>query len=109
MTSLVNVPAAINFQIKAGEAEVWQVTNTSGMAHPLHVHNRHFQILDIDGQPPPRELAGWKDTVIIRPGRVVRLLLRFEGTPDLEMPYLFHCHILEHEDMGMMGQFFLVP
>ena len=108
MTGLVNVPAAINFQIKAGEAEVWQVTNTSGMAHPLHVHNRHFQILDIDGQPPPRELAGWKDTTIIRPGRVVRLLLRFEGTPDLEMPYLFHCHILEHEDMGMMGQFFLV-
>lgn len=109
MTQLGAVPAAINFQIRANDAEIWQVTNTSGMAHPLHIHNRHFQILTIDGQPPPPALAGWKDTVIIRPGRVVRLLLRFEGTPDAESPYLFHCHILEHEDMGMMGQFFLVP
>jgi FtsP/CotA-like multicopper oxidase with cupredoxin domain len=109
MTDLANVPAAINFQIKAGDAEVWRVTNTSGVTHPLHLHNRHFQILDIDGQPPPPELAGWKDTTIIRPGSVVRLLVRFEGTPDTERPYLFHCHILEHEDMGMMGQFFLVP
>jgi FtsP/CotA-like multicopper oxidase with cupredoxin domain len=80
----------------------------SGMAHPLHIHNRHFQILDIDGQAPPPSLAGWKDTVIVRPNGVVRLLVRFEGTPDAESPYLFHCHILEHEDMGMMGQFFLV-
>jgi len=108
MTDLANVPAALDLRIKAGEVEVWSVANTSGVAHPLHVHNRHFQILDIDGQPPPPELAGWKDTTIIRPGRVVRLLVRFEGTPDTERPYLFHCHILEHEDMGMMGRFFLV-
>ena len=109
MTDLVNVPAALDLRIKAGEVEVWHVTNTSGVTHPLHLHNRHFQILDIDGQPPPPELAGWKDTTIIKPGRAVRLLVRFEGAPDSERPYLFHCHILEHEDMGMMGRFFLVP
>lgn len=106
MTELGSVPAAINFQLRSGETELWRVTNSSGMAHPLHIHNRHFQILDIDGTPP--HLAGWKDTVIIGPNRVVRLLLRFEGPTDLQFPYMFHCHILEHEDMGMMGQFYIV-
>ena len=46
--------------------------------------------------------------MIVGPGRVVRLLLRFEGPTDLQFPYMFHCHILEHEDMGMMGQFYIV-
>lgn len=109
MTELGNVPAAINFQIPAGDTELWSVTNTSGIAHPLHLHNSHFQVLDIDGQPPPPEFAGWKDTALIKPGRTTRLLVRFTGTPDATTPYMFHCHILEHEDMGMMGQFFLVP
>lgn len=103
------IPAAINFQIKNGETEIWTATNTSGVAHPLHLHHRHFQILDIDGAPPPPELAGWKDTTIIAPGRTVRLIVTFDGTPDAELPYMFHCHLLEHEDMGMMGQFYIVP
>lgn len=107
MTELEPVPAALSFQMAPGDAELWTVTNTSGMAHPLHVHNKHFQVLDINGQPPPAVLAGWKDTVVIRPGDTVRLLLRFEGTADADHPYLFHCHILEHEDMGMMGRFFI--
>jgi len=108
MTKLDAVPAAISFQIPSGSIEMWELTNSSGMAHPLHIHNRHFQVLDIDGQPPPPELAGWKDTVIVGPGQVVRVLVQFEGTTDSEHPYMFHCHILEHEDMGMMGQFFIV-
>ncbi|MFO7563315.1 MAG: multicopper oxidase domain-containing protein [Enhygromyxa sp.] len=108
MTALDAVPEVINFQIPLGTTELWEVTNSSSMAHPLHVHNRHFQVLDVDGQPPPPELAGWKDTVIVEPGQVVRLMIQFEGTPDPDYPYMFHCHILEHEDMGMMGQFFLV-
>jgi FtsP/CotA-like multicopper oxidase with cupredoxin domain len=103
------VPAAINYQIKNGDTEIWSVTNTSGVSHPLHLHNRHFQILDIDGAPPPPALAGWKDTTIIAPGRTLRLIVGFDGTPDVEFPYMFHCHILEHEDMGMMGQFYIVP
>jgi bilirubin oxidase len=108
MASTANVPTAINFQIKSGETELWELTNTSGMAHPIHLHHRQFQILDIDGTAPPPALAGWKDTVIVAPGRKVRLLIRFEGTPDAQFPYMFHCHILEHEDMGMMGQFYIV-
>lgn len=109
MTDLVAVPAAISFDIPAGDVELWTVTNTSGMAHPFHVHHRQFQVLDVDGAPPPALLAGWKDTVVIGPGQVVRLLLTFAGVGDREFPYMFHCHILEHEDHGMMGRFFLLP
>jgi FtsP/CotA-like multicopper oxidase with cupredoxin domain len=102
------VPAAINFRIAAGDVEIWELTNSSGISHPIHLHNRHFQVLTIDGEPPPARLMGWKDTVIVGPRQTVRILVRFEGTPDAEFPYMFHCHILEHEDMGMMGQFFIV-
>lgn len=108
MMQTTNVPAEINFQIASGDTEIWEVTNTSGMAHPLHIHHRHFQVLDIDGAPPPAALAGWKDTVLVAPGWTVRLLLKFEGSSDPQYPYMFHCHILEHEDMGMMGQFYIV-
>lgn len=108
MAQVGNVPAAINFQIPAGDVEIWELANTSNVAHPIHLHNRHFQVLTVGGQPPPAHLAGWKDTVIVGPAQTVRILVRFEGTPDTEFPYMFHCHILEHEDMGMMGQFFIV-
>ncbi len=108
MTDMSSVPAAINFNIPAGDVEIWEVSNASGMAHPLHLHNRHFQVLDIDGESPPAYLAGWKDTVLVKPGQDMRLLVSFAGTADSEFPYMFHCHILEHEDAGMMGQFYLV-
>ncbi len=108
MLNMNSVPAAINFSINAGEVEIWEVSNSSGMAHPLHLHNRHFQILDIDGATPTAQLAGWKDTVLVRPGQSLRLLVHFQGTADADVPYMFHCHILEHEDAGMMGQFYIV-
>ncbi|MBL8622857.1 MAG: multicopper oxidase domain-containing protein [Myxococcales bacterium] len=109
MTDLTTVPAAISFDIPVGDVELWTITNTSGMAHPFHVHHRQFQVLDVDGAAPPAALAGWKDTVVIGPGQVVRLLLSFAGVADRAVPYMFHCHILEHEDHGMMGRFFLIP
>ena len=108
MLDMNSVPADISFSIPTGDIELWNVTNSSGMAHPLHLHNRHFQVLDIDGGAPPAHLAGWKDTVLVGPGKVVRLLVEFAGTADPAFPYMFHCHILEHEDAGMMGQFYIV-
>ena len=108
MLDMDNVPAEINFQIPAGDVEIWTLTSTSGMAHPLHIHHRHFQILDIDGEAPPPQLDGWKDTILLQQDQVVRILLKFVGTADSEYPYMFHCHILEHEDAGMMGQFYIV-
>ena len=77
MLDMDNVPAAIDFRIARGSVEVWEVVNTSGMAHPLHVHNQQFQVVDIAGAAPPPSLRGWKDTVLIPPNQTVRLLLHF--------------------------------
>ncbi len=60
------------------------------------------------GALAPNEM-GRKDTVVVNPGETVRLIMRFADYADPEAPYMFHCHILQHEDQGMMGQFVVVP
>lgn len=88
--------------------EVWDVRNTDGQPHNFHVHDVQFQIIERNGSPPPPELAGWKDTIAIAGGDEVRLIMRFADYADADSPYMFHCHILRHEDSGMMGQFVVV-
>lgn len=88
------------------DTEIWEVFNkrtgvNGGMAHPFHIHGVQFQVLDRDGNPPPANEAGWKDTVLIQPGETVRLITTFEN----KGIFMYHCHILEHEDAGMMGQY----
>ena len=61
-----------------------------------------------DGRSPPPMETGFKDTVVVNPREQVRVLLRFEENTDPDLPYMYHCHILEHEDAGMMGQFTVV-
>jgi FtsP/CotA-like multicopper oxidase with cupredoxin domain len=95
----------VDFGVRSGEKELWVVRNPSINYHNFHVHLVHFQILEIDGVPPPPELAGWKDTVFLPPGSSAQLLSRFHAEPDVTAPFMFHCHLLEHEDDGMMGQF----
>lgn len=88
-----------------GSTEIWEVTNTHGVPHNWHVHDVQFQVLDIDGAAPPPELRGRKDTVYLEPNRTYRLIMRFEDYADSDSPYMFHCHLLLHEDQGLMGQF----
>ena len=95
----------IDETVRVDTTEIWQVENTSMMAHPFHVHDVQFRIIDRNGGSPAAAERGFKDTVVVRPGEVVRLLLRFEDYADPDLPYMYHCHILEHEDAGMMGQF----
>jgi suppressor of ftsI len=94
--------------VTVGDTEIWQVMNNDGTPHNFHVHDVQFQILDLDGAPPPATLAGRKDTVYVAPGTTVRLLMRFADYTDPDTPYMFHCHVLRHEDRGMMGQFVVV-
>jgi FtsP/CotA-like multicopper oxidase with cupredoxin domain len=61
-------------------------------------------VIDVDGATPAPLRAGWKDTIRLEPQRRYRLLVRFEDYADRNHPYMFHCHILKHEDQGMMGQ-----
>ncbi|MBW5481415.1 multicopper oxidase family protein [Streptomyces bambusae] len=91
-----------------GTAETWTVRNDDGMPHNFHVHEVQFRILDVNGQPPPPHLRGPKDTVFVPSGTTVRLAMRFDGPADPDTPYMYHCHLLYHEDEGMMGQFVVV-
>lgn len=98
----------IDETIEVGSTEVWEVQNTDGDFHNFHVHDVQFQVLSIDGEPPPPELAGWKDTVFLRPGASARLAMQFTDYTDPNHPYMIHCHRLRHEDRGMMAQFVVV-
>jgi len=92
----------IDFDPKLGTTEIWEVTPNM-MAHPFHVHGVTFRVLSIGGRAPAPHLAGGKDTILLdAPGQ---LLMTFTQVATREFPFMFHCHILEHEDGGMMGQY----
>jgi spore coat protein A len=107
-----------------GDTEVWEFYNTTGDAHPMHIHEVAFQVvnrqglvLDADGEvvqpiqlagdltPPEPWEDGWKDTVIAYPGQVTRLRLRFTNPGQ----FVWHCHIVEHEDNEMMRPYRIGP
>ena len=88
--------------------EVWVLRNRDPQPHNFHVHTVQFQVLDIDGTAPPPELTGWKDTVYLAPGSEVRIIASFTDYADPSWPYMYHCHLLWHEDSGLMGQFVVV-
>lgn len=94
--------------VKLGDTEIWELRNVSMMPHPFHMHDVQFQILDRSGRSPAANEHGRKDVVLVNPDEVVRIIMRFEDYADPEAPFMYHCHILEHEDAGMMGQFVVV-
>jgi FtsP/CotA-like multicopper oxidase with cupredoxin domain len=94
--------------VHAGDTEIWEFTNLSGVFHPIHIHGVQFLILDRGGKPPADYERGWKDTILVHNAETVRVIIRLPEYADPHLPYMFHCHILEHEDMGMMGQFVVV-
>ena len=95
----------IDARVKLGTIEIWEIVNASPMMHPFHIHDIQFQILHRNGQPPLAYERGLKDTVQVNPGEIVSVIASFEDYADPVRPYMFHCHMLEHEDAGMMGQF----
>jgi blue copper oxidase len=101
-------PGRIDQTVTVSSTERWEVTNQSGNPHNFHVHGVQFKVASYLGGPPPPRLAGWKDTVLLPPGGTVGLLVQFPGYSDPARPYMFHCHLLQHEDNGMMGQFVVV-
>lgn len=94
--------------VHVGDTEVWEVRSTQPIPHSFHIHDVQFRVLTVDGQAPPPELAGPKDTIYLNPNVTYRLLVRFEDYADPTMPYMYHCHMLLHEDEGMMGQFVVI-
>jgi spore coat protein A len=112
-----------------GDTEIWSISNNTGMSHPIHLHLVHFQVLgrqqssdydptenDIDlgalEEPHPFE-RGWNDVVTVDPGEVVHLIMHFgeyEGLfNDQTGEYMWHCHMIEHEDHDMMRPLEVLP
>jgi spore coat protein A, manganese oxidase len=103
--------------------EIWSIINPTDDSHPIHLHLVRFQILDrrpydafsysttgelkytAPAVPPDPYEAGWKDTVQAHPGMVTRIIIRFEGYVGR---YVWHCHVLEHEDNEMMRPYEIV-
>ncbi|HZD73863.1 MAG TPA: multicopper oxidase domain-containing protein [Actinomycetota bacterium] len=95
-------PNRIDAHVALNATETWTFDNRSGQDHPIHVHLVNFQVLSIDGSPPPPDQAQWKETVNVPSWSTVRVIAKFT---DFAGTYVFHCHILEHEDVALMGQF----
>ncbi|MEU8776832.1 multicopper oxidase domain-containing protein [Streptomyces sp. NPDC048606] len=93
--------------VPAGAREIWEVT-ASHYAHNFHIHEVAFRVLDIDGRQPPAWYQSHKDTVYLPAKSTARLAVEFGRFTDPTSPYMYHCHILRHEDKGMMGQFVIV-
>lgn len=95
----------IDLKVKLNDTEIWEITNPKdmmgGMSHPFHVHGVQFQVLSRNGLEPPENERGWKDTILVNPDEDVKILIKFTQ----KGLFMYHCHILEHEDAGMMGQF----
>ncbi|MBP2193440.1 multicopper oxidase family protein [Nocardia goodfellowii] len=111
LAGINDIPMAmdrIDLTVPRGSTEIWAVRNPEGMPHNFHVHGVQFRVLSVNGAPPPAQLSGAKDTVFVAPNSTVRLALRFDGPADPQTPYMYHCHLLWHEDQGMMGQFVVV-
>jgi blue copper oxidase len=97
----------IDYQIPVNNIEVWKLVNETMVAHPFHIHDVQFYIIDRNGSPPAPEESGRKDVVLVPPGDSLMFITRFEDFVDT-IPYMYHCHILMHEDDGMMGQFTVI-
>lgn len=91
----------VDLVAKAGQTELWEIANLADMDHPFHLHGTQFQPVETerDGRVSKTPYRAWKDTINVARGQTVRLLVR-QDHPGLRM---YHCHILEHEQLGMMG------
>lgn len=90
------------FAVKQGQLEKWTISGEGdSMLHPFHIHGAQFRILTENGKPPAAHRQGWKDTVHVEGWRS-EVLVRFNHLADAQHPYMAHCHLLEHEDTGMM-------
>ena len=88
----------IHTQVKLNTEEDWELINTGVMDHPFHIHGNAFQVISRNGQP--ESLLAWRDTVLVKRGETVRIRIPFS---DFAGRTVYHCHVLDHEDLGMMG------
>jgi FtsP/CotA-like multicopper oxidase with cupredoxin domain len=98
-------PDRVDAYPRVGTAETWQLTNASNVAHAIHLHSADWVTLSRNGEPPPPWERGLKETWRLEPGETVVVGTKFADHPGR---YVIHCHMLEHEDHGMMTAFELL-
>ncbi|RAX00266.1 MULTISPECIES: multicopper oxidase CueO [unclassified Photorhabdus] len=93
------------FDVKQGQYERWVISGVGDMMlHPFHIHGTRFRILSENGRKPAAHRSGWKDIVHVE-GKESEVLVQFNHTAGVKHPFMAHCHLLEHEDTGMMVGF----
>ncbi len=97
----------IDEEIPLNRIEVWEVINEMNVHHNFHIHATHFFIVERNGSTEnvADNEKGYKDTVFLAPNERVKFIVKMTDYTDVSNPYMYHCHFLEHEDAGMMGQF----
>jgi spore coat protein A, manganese oxidase len=98
-------PERVDHRARLGTVERWRLRNTSDMTHYVHIHAEQWRTVLRDGKSPPPWERGLEDTWRLEPGEVVEVAARFS---DYTGPFMIHCHMLDHEDHGMMARFDVV-
>ena len=96
--------------VPVDSVEIWEITNLMGMTHNFHIHGTHFYPIERDGSADKvaDNEKGYKDTIALPPRSTVKVIVKMTDYTDANTGYMYHCHFLEHEDDGMMGQFSVV-
>ncbi|AFY40113.1 multicopper oxidase type 3 [[Leptolyngbya] sp. PCC 7376] len=90
---------AVQTEVTLDTVEDWEIKNMGTMDHPFHIHTNKFQIISRNGIP--EEMIVWHDTVLVKVGETIKIRMKFEHFTG---ETVYHCHILDHEDLGMMGK-----
>jgi len=88
--------------------EAWTITNNFIFGHSFHIHDVQFAIVERSSGPVPAHEQGWKDTFYIPVNEKVTFVAKFDDYASSEHPFMYHCHMANHEDEGLMGQFLVV-
>ena len=89
--------------------ERWEITNGRTFSHSFHIHDVQFSLVSRSTGPVGEHEKGWKDTVYVFKDEVVSFVAKFDDFASTEHPFMYHCHMANHEDEGLMGQFLVVP
>lgn len=99
---------SVNEVVYLNTTEIWTLKNNTLVAHPFHIHDIQFNVIEEHGIAIPPTQRGWKDVVLVMPEDSVKFLTKFETFTNPTVPYMYHCHLLHHEDDGMMGSFIVI-
>lgn len=99
----------IDQMVQLGAVEEWTIANGMVFGHSFHIHDVQFSIVSRSSGPVPPQERGWKDTFFIDRNESVTFVARFADFASIDSPFMYHCHMSNHEDEGLMGQFLVVP